>query len=454
MHGHGHSHSHRHTAVATGTARRSGRERRQEQRVRRRALILMAAVLVTFALATAVGLVVLWPDGSKRPAPDAASAFAAPGVSFPRGTVAEVRPVSCETGGAAARPGRAGSGRGPAATCAQVSVRVQSGPERGTVQKIQVPPTVFRAGIGAGDEIKMVRIPPAGGVGVSYGFMDFVRQVPVVLLALAFAVVVVAVARLKGFAALAGLVIACGVLGKFMLPSLLAGEPALAVGLVGSSAIMFVVLYLAHGVSARTTTALLGTLFGLAVTAGLGVWAAGAARLTGLGSEDNVTLTAMAGDLQLSGIVLCGLLIAGLGVLNDVTVTQASAVWELYETSPQTPARRLFGSAMRIGRDHIASTVYTIAFAYVGAALPVLLLISVYQLSVGDALFSEALAEEMVRTLVGSIGLVLAIPLTTLVAVTVVKAVSRRPSRADAGPGAGTEAGPEARRAVRGAAMM
>jgi uncharacterized membrane protein len=152
--------------------------------------------------------------------------------------------------------------------------------------------------------------------------------------------------------------------------------------------------------------------------------------------------------------VLCGLLIAGLGVLNDVTVTQASAVWELYETSPQTPARRLFGSAMRIGRDHIASTVYTIAFAYVGAALPVLLLISVYQLSVGDALFSEALAEEMVRTLVGSIGLVLAIPLTTLVAVAVVKAVSRRPSRADAGPGAGTEAGPEARRAVRGAAMM
>jgi uncharacterized membrane protein len=425
--------------------------------VRRRAMILMAAVLVPFALATVVGLVVFWPDASKQPVPEGATALAAPGVSFPRGTVAAVRPVSCETGqatDAARRPDATGSGAasgrgsGTGPTCAQVSVRVESGPEQGTVQKIQVPATVYQAGIGAGDAIKLVRIPPAGGVGVSYGFMDFVRQVPVVALAVAFAVVVVAVARLKGLAALAGLFFACVVLGKFMLPALLAGEPALAVGLVGCSAIMFVVLYLAHGFSARTTTALLGTLFGLAVTAGLGVWAAGAARLTGLGSEDNVTLAAVAGDVSLSGIVLCGLLIAGLGVLNDVTVTQASAVWELYETSPQTPPRRLFGAAMRIGRDHIASTVYTIAFAYVGAALPVLLLISVYRLPVGDALFSEALAGEVVRTLVGSVGLVLAIPLTTLVAVAVVTAVSRRP----AGAGTGPEAGPEARPAMRGPA--
>jgi uncharacterized membrane protein len=445
--GGGHSHGHG-TLTGEAAPRRSGRERRQEQRVRRRALVLMAAVLVPFGLATVAGLVVYWPDPSKRPVPDSASAFAAPGVSFPRGTVTGVRPVGCDaTGpgstdqagpdpGSAGSPGAAGGPGGSAGAgtaraagagdaCGLVAVRVRSGPEGGRVQTIQVSADVFRAGISAGDEIKLVRLPGANGVPVTYTFLDFVRQIPVLALALAFGVVVIAVARVRGAAALVGLGLACVVLGKFMLPALLAGEPALAVGLAGSSAIMFVVLYLAHGVSARTTTALLGTLFGLLVMAGLGVWATSAARLTGLGSEDNVQLTAVSGDVNLSGIVLVGLLIAGLGVLNDVTITQASAVWELYETAPRTSAARLFGSAMRIGRDHIASTVYTIAFAYVGAALPVLLLLSVYRQSVGEALFSEALAEELVRTLVGSIGLVLAIPLTTLIAVAVVKAVSR-----------------------------
>jgi uncharacterized membrane protein len=191
---------------------------------------------------------------------------------------------------------------------------------------------------------------------------------------------------------------------------------------------MFVVLYLAHGFSARTTTALLGTLFGLIVTAVIGIWATGATQLTGLSSEDGMTLLSSTEGLNMSHIVLCGIIIAGLGVLNDVTITQSSAVWELHELSPDLPARRLFAGAMRIGRDHIASTVYTIAFAYAGAALPILLLISLYERPMLTALTSGELAEEVVRTLVGSIGLVLAIPITTLVAVAVVKAVGTNPA--------------------------
>jgi uncharacterized membrane protein len=119
--------------------------------------------------------------------------------------------------------------------------------------------------------------------------------------------------------------------------------------------------------------------------------------------------------------VTTGVIIAGLGVLNDVTITQASAVWELHETSPTMRPGRLFSRAMRIGRDHIASTVYTIAFAMAGAALPVLLLIYLYDRPILDVLPSEAISEELIRTLVGSIGLVLAVPLTTAIGVAVTR---------------------------------
>jgi uncharacterized membrane protein len=189
---------------------------------------------------------------------------------------------------------------------------------------------------------------------------------------------------------------------------------------------MIGVLYFAHGFSARTSTALLGTMFGLAITALLAAWATDAANLAGVGSHDAATLTNISDNISISGIILCGLIISGLGVLNDVTITQSSAVWELWELAPETSARQLFTSAMRIGRDHIASTVYTIAFAYAGAALPVLILVMLYERPLGDALTSAELSEEVIRTLVGSVGLVLAVPVTTLIAVLVVKATGIR----------------------------
>lgn len=252
-----------------------------------------------------------------------------------------------------------------------------------------------------------------------------------------YATIVVLVARWRGVAAVAGLVISLTGIGLFTLPALLAGSSGLAVGLVTASALMFVVLYLAHGFTARTTTALLGTIAGLAVTGALGWWAAGAANLTGLVGEEALQLPAYAPAVDLRGVVLCGLILAGLGVLNDVTITQASAVWELHATRPDASRRELFTSAMRIGRDHIASTVYTIAFAYVGAALPLLLLVSLLAVPLGHTLTSGEIAEEVVRTLVSSIGLVLAIPLTTAVAVVAVGADSRAGERASVpAPGA------------------
>ena len=200
---------------------------------------------------------------------------------------------------------------------------------------------------------------------------------------------------------------------------------------------MIGVLYFAHGFSARTSTALLGTMFGLAITALLAAWATDAANLAGVGSHDATRPTV--DNISISGIILCGLIISGLGVLNDVTITQSSAVWELWELAPETSARQLFTSAMRIGRDHIASTVYTIAFAYAGAALPILILVMLYERPLGDALTSAELSEEVIRTLVGSVGLVLAVPVTTLIAVLVVKATGIKGGAVKGGESAGIE---------------
>jgi hypothetical protein len=188
-------------------------------------------------------------------------------------------------------------------------------------------------------------------------------------------------------------------------------------------------LYAAHGFSARTTTALVGTLFGLILIALLGYFATKWAHVTGVASEDDYVLAATAPDLRLTSVVICGIIVAGLGVLNDVTITQASAVWELADQG--TSRKHLFSRAMRIGRDHIASTVYTIAFATAGTSLGVFLLIKINNRPLLDVLMTERFAAELLGILIGSIGLVLAVPLTTAVGVAVVRAsgTGQRPIR-------------------------
>lgn len=384
---------------------------------RRRASVLLSLVLVPVALVTLIGLVLLWPSGDDPAVAAAAGSFTAPGTTFPEATVLSVEPFDC-SGLATPAPGAPPL----ELTCARVTTRIDDGEDAGTSAIIELPPEIYAVGIEVGEKLKLQRTPGDGTTSASYSFNDFARQLPLTLLTIAFVVAVVAVARIRGAAAILGLGFAFVILVRFMLPGLLEGRSPILVALVGSSAIMFVVLYLAHGFTARTTTALTGTLFGLALTAGLGAWVASSARLTGLSSEESLLLTTAAGGISLSGLVLCGIIVAGLGVLNDVTITQASAVWQLHELSPALSARELFGSAMRIGRDHIASSVYTIVFAYAGAALPVLLLFALYARPLGDIITSEIVAEEIVRTLVGAIGLVLAVPVTTGVGVTIVKA--------------------------------
>ncbi|TKV28027.1 YibE/F family protein [Arthrobacter sp. NamB2] len=386
---------------------------------RKRATLLLSAILVPLGVVTLIAMVLLWPSGDRSSLSVANPYATAEGVSFDRGTVREVGEGDCPSSQTTVDAG------GTAMTCTIAYTQPTLG---GDIIPVEVTPELAKTNaVQAGDEIRYLNLANVmQGGAAPYVFVDFVRSVPIMALAVAYAVVVIAVARWRGLRAMIGLVGALVILAQFILPGLVEGKPPLLLGLVGSVVIMYGVLYFAHGFSARTSTALLGTVFGLGVTAALAAWATDAAHLTGVGDENAYTLVNASDELSISSIILCGLIISGLGVLNDVTITQSSSVWELYELAPNTSARRLFASAMRIGRDHIASTVYTIAFAYAGAALPVLILVSLYDRALIDTLTSGELAEEVVRTLVGSIGLVLAIPLTTLLAVLVVKAVGPR----------------------------
>ena len=375
----------------------------------------LLAVLLPIAIATVVGLVLLWPSGAHQP-----TGVVDFGAEYPKARVTAVETTTC----AGANEDRKADGTIPdKVPCTQVTAVLTSSTQVGNVVKVWTPATIAAADVPLGTRLVLLRYPPTTTDEEAWSWYDFDRGIPLSALAIAFAVAVVAVARFRGLRALVGLAIAFGVIGAFVLPAVLEGRDAPLVGLVAASAIMFVVLPLAHGFTHRTTTALLGTLTGLSVTAALGVLAAKLAHLTGASTEQSYQLSLAIGRADgsaLSGIFVCGVVLAGLGVLNDVTITQASALWELRAADPTANRRSLFTSAMRIGRDHIASTVYTIAFAYAGAALPVLLLVEVFRFPLLQTLTSGEFAEEIARTAVSSIGLVLAIPITTAIGALVV----------------------------------
>ena len=385
-----------------------------ELRRHRRALRILIVVLIPLAIWTLVGLIVFWPgDVSDRVNPDMAGGYNIPGVTYPSARITEVKEISCD--------GLPGSTPDVSElNCAEVVAELLDGDDKGLAVSVPLTEAVYSSGVEVGQVIKLTRVPAIENQPAQYQFADFERRTPLIVLTVIFAVAVVAVARWRGFASLLGLVFAGFILVKFMFPALVAGSNPVMVALIGSSAIMFVVLYAAHGFSARTSTALVGTLFGLIMITLLGLGASRWAHLTGVASEEDFVLSAAAPDLTLTSVVLCGIIVAGLGVLNDVTITQASAVWELADEG--LGQRHLFAKAMRIGRDHIASTVYTIAFATAGAALSVLLLISIYDRPLLQIVQTEQFAGEIIRTLVGAIGLVLAVPLTTALGVAVVRA--------------------------------
>ncbi|MCW2843348.1 MAG: YibE/F family protein [Nocardioides sp.] len=396
------------SSMGSGHSHRAGADIDAALTVARLPRTALMATLGLAAIATVVGLFALWPDSGEADKLVASVSFAAPGVTFPDAVVSQVQPV-CKVSDTGA-PDASGQG------CGQLVVSVTTGAGRGDKARVQVAPQVAASGLAAGDEVRLMRIPATDGQPATYSYFGTERSGTLWLLVIAFVLLVLAVARLRGLMALTGLAVSGLVIWKFVLPALLVGEPGLLVGLTAAAAIMFVVLYTTHGLSLRTSAALAGTLGGLGITALIGLLAISSTHLTGVSDESGGVLSSYAGDLDFQGLLTCAIVIAGLGVLNDVTITQASAVWELRGASPGMSRGRLVASAMRIGRDHIASTIYTIAFAYAGTALVVLLILQLYDLPIVDLLATEDITGEIVRTLASSIGLVLAVPLTTAIA--------------------------------------
>jgi uncharacterized membrane protein len=383
--------------------------------------VLLAVLLVPCALAALVGLVLLRPTGGPSPAPGTAL------LQPVRGQVTAAQVTDCSPGD--------GQGR-----CAALVVAMTDGPRSGRdlVQLVPLEPGTPRFSVG--DPVVLGWSGGNPDDPGSYQIVDFQRGGSLAWLAVLFAAAVLVLGRWRGLAALAALAVSFAVLLLFVLPAILAGHSPLAVAVVGAGVIMFAVLYLTHGLSARTSTAVLGTLVSLALIGVLGATFSAAARLTGLDDQTTALVASLGVGIDARGLLLAGMVIGALGVLDDVTVTQTSAVWELRRANPQLGAKALFQAAMRIGRDHVASAVNTLVLAYAGASLPLLLLFSLSGRSLGDVATSQDVATEIVRTLVGSIGLVASVPVTTAVAALVA-------SREDVEPGPDGRAGSPRRRA-------
>ena len=249
-------------------------------------------------------------------------------------------------------------------------------------------------------------------------FVDFVRTGPLLWLTAIFAVSIILISRWKGFRSLVSMAISLFVIIGFIIPRILSGGDPLWVSIIGSIILLGVTLYLTYGWNLKTHAAVISMVLVLLITGLLAGFFVVFTRLTGSGDENTLFLLQMLNSqINLRGLLLGGMIIGALGVLDDLVTTQASAVFELHHANPSLGFRQLFQSAMRIGQDHVAATVNTLVLAYAGASLPMLLLFALGQGDLGYLVNFEFVAEEIVRTLVGSLGLVSAVPLTTTIAI-------------------------------------
>ncbi|NUW33963.1 YibE/F family protein [Nonomuraea sp. SMC257] len=429
MHGHGHAdgqgHAHAH-AHAHGQGRR-----RREAGASRRAVVATLAVLVPLAVATVVLLVWLWPSGR-------AAAPAGAGLDQLDGTVVAVHPGPC---------GESPEGAAPPdpATCGHATVRVEEGPDVGRDVRLALPRGPGTRRFTAGDDVVLIRVgggdeegdgsaadqaaggetageageeaagDEAAGDEAEYQLSDHDRTGALWLSAVAFALAVIAFGRWRGLTALAGLAITFVLLLAFVIPGILEGEPPMLVAIVGAAAIMLTVLFLTHGFTLTTSMAVLGTLASLTVTGLLAYGAITFAELSGV-TDDSSFMLGFSTRIDTQGLLLASVIIGALGVLDDVTVTQAVTVTELAAANPAYGWRRLYRAGSRVGRAHIASVINTIILAYAGASLPLLLLFSVGAQPLEEVLTTPVIAQEIIRSVVGTLGLISAVPITTALA--------------------------------------
>jgi uncharacterized membrane protein len=365
----------------------------------------VTAVLVPAAVATVVGLVVLWPAGVHRATGGAGGQDGVRAL----GTVAAVEAHACPPAVGEVPSGRRGQ------RCGSATVAISSGPGSGQRVAVDLPQGPGAPELHVDDDVVLVYLPGAVPGGHAYSVVDHQRATPMAWMLVLAAAVVLVFGRWRGLSSLAGLAVSFAVLLLFVIPAILHGSPPLLVAVVGSSAIMFAALYLTHGFNVHTSVAVAGTLVSLVLTGVLGSVFTSLLNLTGVAGDDSSFLSVLQSGIDMRGLLLAGILIGALGVLDDVTVTQAVAVAEMAASGP-TSRLRLYRAGSRVGRAHVASAVNTIVLAYAGASLPLLLLIAAGTQPVADLLTSEFLAQEVLRSAVGTIGLVASVPITTALA--------------------------------------
>ncbi|MDF5751591.1 YibE/F family protein [Spongiactinospora sp. TRM90649] len=376
----------------------------------RGAVLAVLSVVLPLALVTLAALVWMWPRGADAPA------ASGPAPERMTGTITKITLTPCM-----AEP--APDGQAPAemrppdpATCGDAIVELTGGSQAGHAITVALPSGPGSQVFTAGDDVVLLHTPGDEKLGAApYQISDHDRTLPLGLLAAAFALAVIAFGRWRGVSALAGLAITFVLLLLFIIPAILEGGPPLPVAIVGAAAIMLAVLYLTHGFSVRTSVAVLGTLLSLSLTGVLASVSIGVAKLNGITDESSFNLD-MSFQINTQGLLLASIIIGSLGVLDDVTVTQAVTVTELAHANPQYTVRQLYRAGARVGRAHIASVINTIILAYAGASLPLLLLISVGRQPLGDVLNTPVIVQEIVRSVVGTIGLIAAVPITTALA--------------------------------------
>jgi uncharacterized membrane protein len=369
----------------------------------RRVRTWLLVALVPFFVATLVGLIAFWPsqervEGTERFTADKVSGEVVGLVDCPRGF-----PPECVRG------------------------EVRLGEEETVVAGL--PYGEGAPVVDVGDEVVLAYAPEAPP-DQRYVWYDYDRSRTMLGLVVVFALAVVFLSRRQGLGSLIGLAISLGVVFWFVLPAIAHGESPLLVAVTGSALIMTLVLYVSHGVNALSSVALIGTLLSLTLTAGLGYVSIELARFTGLSDDSNRVLHQLLPGVEFEGLLLAGLVIGALGVLDDVTVTQAAAVWELTTADREATPSGVFAGAMRIGRAHVAATVNTLVLAYTGAALPLLLTYSAVEANLVEVGLTDGVATELVRGMVGSLGIIAAVPITTAVAVAVASAIARDASPA------------------------
>jgi uncharacterized membrane protein len=261
---------------------------------------------------------------------------------------------------------------------------------------------------------------------ISAYYDDYVRTRPLLLLFAAFVLSILVLGRWKGLRSLVALAFSMLVIIGYIIPHILAGEDPVKVSLIGSTILLGVTLYMTYGWTLKTHASVVSMLLTLTIAGGLSVLFVGLTRLTGYGDESSMFLMQFSAvQIDPRGLLLGGMIIGSLGVLDDLVTSQSAAVVEIHDANPALGFRRVFSKAMRVGRDHVAATVNTLVLAYTGAALPLLLMFSLAQGNYGYLLNSEFIAEEVVRTLVGSLALIAAVPISTFLAAALIVYQSR-----------------------------